>query len=132
MNIRNEKSRKKLREFGIIIGFLIPLIIGGIIPFLRGYLFAYWTLYPGTLLIILGIIKPEFLFVPYIVWMKIGDLLGWINSRIILGLVYFIVLIPIALLMKNFGYDPLRNKKSKNKTYRELKTNYKIDLNRIF
>ena len=132
MNIRNEKSRNKLREFGIVIGFIFPLIIGGMIPLIRGYLFAYWTLYPGILLITLGIIKPEFLFIPYIVWMKFGDILGWLNSRIILGLVYFIVLIPIAFLMKSFGYDPLRKKKSENKTYRELRTNYKIDLNRIF
>tara|TARA_B100000073_G_scaffold82687_1_gene63271 strand:+ start:22222 stop:22620 length:399 start_codon:yes stop_codon:yes gene_type:complete len=132
MNISHKKSRKKLREFGIVIGFILPLIIGGLIPFLRGHLFASWTIYPGILLITLGIIKPEFLFYPYIVWMKFGYLLGWINSRIILGIIYIIVLIPIALFMKIFGYDPLRKKKSKNKTYRELKTNYKIDLERIF
>tara|TARA_B100000073_G_C23635249_1_gene534287 strand:- start:642 stop:1040 length:399 start_codon:yes stop_codon:yes gene_type:complete len=132
MNIREKKSIKELREFGIVIGFIFPLIIGWIIPSLSGHLFGYWTLYPGIILILLGILRPEFLFVPYKLWMKLGDLLGWINSRIILGIVYFFVLIPIAFFMRNFGYDPLRKIKSKKKTYREVKTNQKIDLNRIF
>ena len=64
--------------------------------------------------------------------MKIGLYLGWVNSRLILGLVYLLILIPISLLMKLFGYDPLRKKITNQKSYRELKTNYKVDLTKIF
>ena len=66
--------------------------------------------------------------------MKLGLSLGWINSHIILGIVHIFVLIPIAFFMKIFGYDPLRSKQlefNKN-SYREVKRNTKIDLNRIF
>ena len=66
------------------------------------------------------------------IWMRLGYILGWVNSRIILGLVFLIVLQPIALIMKIFGHDPLRMKKVSQKSYREIKTNHKINLKKIF
>ena len=64
--------------------------------------------------------------------MVLGLVLGWINSRIILGLVFFLVLQPIALIMKFVGYDPLKIKKSNEISYREDKSNYKINLTKLF
>ena len=64
--------------------------------------------------------------------MLIGLALGWINSRIILGLVFFLVLQPIALIMKFVGYDPLKIKKNNERSYRENKKDHKVDLTRIF
>ena len=64
--------------------------------------------------------------------MKLGLTLGWINSRIILGLVFIIVLLPISVVMRLIGYDPLRTKLKELKTYRENRKNHKIDLTRIF
>ena len=64
--------------------------------------------------------------------MKIGHILGWLNSRIILGLVFLIVLQPIALIMRFFGHDPLKTKKLAQKSYRENKTNQKINLKKFF
>ena len=64
--------------------------------------------------------------------MKLGHVLGWVNSRIVLGLVFLFVLQPIAFIMKLFGYDPLRKKKGKENTYREIRSNHKIDLRKIF
>ena len=64
--------------------------------------------------------------------MAIGDLLGWINSRLILGLVFLFVLQPIALIMKFSGYDPLRIKKVNKKSYRENKKDVRIDYTKIF
>jgi len=64
--------------------------------------------------------------------MEIGHILGWINSHIILGLVFIFVLQPIAYIMRLTGYDPLRTKQQGEKTYRENRKDYNIDLNRIF
>jgi hypothetical protein len=41
------------------------------------------------------------------VWMAVAGVIGWINSRIILGVVFFLILSPIAILRKLFGGDPL-------------------------
>ena len=66
--------------------------------------------------------------------MKIGDILGFINSHVILGLVFFIVLLPISIFMKIFGYDPLKINKNNNKfkTYRIYNKEHKINFRKIF
>lgn len=125
-------SKRKLREFGFLIGFLFPILLGWVIPSLFGHPFRSWTLFIGTPGLLLGIFSPGLLFYPYKLWMKIGYILGWFNSRIILGLVFILVLIPIALIMKILKYDPLRIKKNHNVTYREDTKNKLINLNKIF
>ena len=125
-------SKKQLREFGFLIGFGFPIIIGWIIPAFGGHAFRTWTLWIGLPSFILGILKPSMLFYTYKAWIKLGLALGWINSRIILGLVYFIILLPIALIMKIFGYDPLRKKKSNEISYRKNNKGLEVDLRRIF
>jgi len=125
-------SQKKLRQFGFLVGFGFPIIIGWILPAISGHLFRYWSLWIGVPLLILGILRPHLLFYPYQAWMKIGLALGWINSHIVLGLVFLLVLQPISLIMKLFGYDPLKKKKKNLLTFREIKENHKVDLTKIF
>ena len=133
MLLRKE-TKKELREFGFLIGLIFPILIGWILPFLMGHDFRKWTLVISIPFLILGIFKPKLLLYPYRAWMKLGLSLGWINSHIILGIVYILVLIPIAFFMKIFGYDPLRSKQLKlNKnSYREVNRKTSINLNRIF
>ena len=129
---KNYITQKQLREFGFLIGIGFPIIIGWIIPLISGNLFRIWSLWIGIPSLILGIIKPRLLIYPYKAWMIIGIALGWINSRIILGLIFLLVLQPIALIMKIFRYDPLKIRKSNEITYKENKKNHKVDLTRIF
>tara|TARA_B100000579_G_C22530367_1_gene710430 strand:- start:283 stop:678 length:396 start_codon:yes stop_codon:yes gene_type:complete len=130
--IKNPISQKQLREFGFLIGLGFPIIIGWLIPAIGGHVFRYWSLFVGIPLFILGVLKPSFLYYPYKIWISLGHALGWVNSRIILGLVFIVVLQPIALIMRVFGYDPLRKKKSNEISYKEKKEHHKIDLTRIF
>ena len=126
-------TKNTLREFGIIFGIGLPLIIGWLIPTLFGHSPRAWTLSIGIPTLILSIFYPRILLLPYKFWIKIGIILGWINSKIILGLVFFFILIPISLIMKTFKYDPLRKNLSKNQiSYREITKKNKVDLTKIF
>ena len=116
--MQNSNSIKKYKEFGYLVGLGFPLIIGYLIPYFSGHSFATWTLFFGIPLLIIGIIKPIFLKYPYKVWMKIGHILGWINSKLVLGMVYIIVLQPISLIMKLLGHDPLKKINKQIKNYR--------------
>ena len=129
---KNSISQKQLREFGILVGFGSLIIWGGLVALLRGHLFNYWSLWVGIPSLIIGILKPQLLFYPYKAWIAIGLALGFINSYVILGSIFLIVLQPIALIMKICGHDPLRKKKNDNISYRENKQNHKVDLTRIF
>ena len=130
--MKNNIPKKTLREFGFLIGIAFPFLIGWALPFIGGHSFRIWTLWLGIISLILAVSKPILLLYPYIAWMKLGHILGWLNSRIILGLVFLIVLQPIALIMRIFGHDPLKTKKLVQKSYRENKTNQEINLKKIF
>ena len=125
-------SKKQLREFGILIGFGCPILIGWLLPLLFGHEFRSWTLLIGVPGLILGITIPSLLYYPYKIWMALGHSLGWVNSHIILGLVFIFVVQPIAYIMRFTGHDPLRRLRKGEKTYRENKLNHHTDLTRIF
>ena len=125
-------SKKKLREFGILMGIFFPLFFGWLIPFLKGYIFLKWSLLIGLFFLIIGIAFPRKLIYPYRFWTSLGNYLGWINSRIILGMVFIFIVQPIALIMKIIGYDPLNKKPAKKNSFREIRDKTSIDLSKIF
>ena len=125
-------SKKQLREFGLLIGFGFPILIGLLLPSLSGHGFRAWTLWVGGPGLILGLSAPHLLHYPYRGWMALGHALGWVNSHIILGLVFIVVLQPIAYVMRLTGYDPLRRRRKGEKTYRENRQDQRTDLTRIF
>ncbi len=47
-------------------------------------------------------------------WLKFAMGLGWVNSRILLSVVYFVFLLPIAWLSRLFTNDPLMLKAKKS------------------
>ena len=130
--MKNHIPKKTLREFGFLIGFIFPFLIGWILPLIGGHSFRTWTLFISIPSIILAFTKPILLLYPYRAWMKLGHILGWVNSHIILGLVFLIVLQPIALIMRILGHDPLRTKDFAQKSYREINSNHKANLKKIF
>ena len=125
-------DKKQLRNFGFLIGIGLPLVIGYLIPLIGGHDFRKWTLLISVPSLILGIVRPILLERPYKLWIRLGYCLGWINSRLILGLIFLLVLQPIAFIMKLLGHDPLRTKNNSFDSFRESKNNHKVDLTRIF
>ena len=130
--MKSSISKKQLREFGLVIAFGFPFIIGWIFPTINGHQFKSWTLWIALPSLTLALFKPFSLYYPFKIWMMIGTILGWINSRIILGLVFLLVLQPIAFFMKLFGYDPLRSKIINSNSYREIREQKSTDLTKIF
>ena len=132
MSQKSRNSKKQLREFGILLGIVFPVLFGFIIPLIFQHNYRVWTLWIGIPFLIIGIYKPILLNYPFKGWMFLGDLLGWINSRLILCLIYFTVLLPIALIMRLFGYDPLKLKKESFNTFRVIKKTKLTDFKKIF
>ena len=130
--MKNKDKIIELRKFGYLIGLGFPIIIGWLLPAIFGHEFRVWTLWVSPPALIFAFFSPKLLYYPYKIWMALGHCLGYFNSRLILGLVFILVLLPIAIVMKFTGYDPLKKKKSNMKTYREYKSNIKTDFNRIF
>jgi len=127
-----QPSRRQLRDFGLLIGIVFPVLLGWLLPALHGAPFRSWTLWIGLPALILGLLAPRLLARPYQGWMVLGEGLGWLNSHLILGLVFVLVLQPIAMVMRLAGHDPLRRRRHGEASYRETRSNPAINLKRIF
>jgi hypothetical protein len=58
-------------------------------------------------LLLLAAVAPAALRPVYRVWMRIGEGLAWVNTRIILTVVFFLVVTPIGVVMRLFGRSPM-------------------------
>tara|TARA_B100001248_G_scaffold262667_1_gene260591 strand:- start:9150 stop:9542 length:393 start_codon:yes stop_codon:yes gene_type:complete len=125
-------SKKKLREFGFLISIFLPLFFGFLIPLIFGHTPRVWILLITLPMLFITLFFPLKLLRIYQYWMFTGKILGWINSKLVLGLIFIIVLLPMALIMKIIGYDPLKLKSKSTSSYKEIKKNYRIDLNKNF
>ena len=125
-------SKKKLREFGFLIGIFLPLFFGFLMPLIFGHNPRVWILLITLPILFITLFFPLKLLRIYQYWMFIGKILGWINSKLVLGLIFIIVLLPMALIMKIIGYDPLKLKSKSISSYKEIKKNFSIDLNKNF
>ena len=78
-----------------------------------------WAVVLSLLFAAMGILVPGALQHVHRVWMTVGNLLGWINSRVILAVLYYVVVTPVSLLMSLTGHDPMNRKFDRNtETYR--------------
>ncbi|MEL6653997.1 MAG: SxtJ family membrane protein, partial [Bacteroidota bacterium] len=75
-----------------------------------------WLLWLGVGIGSLSLLSPQLARLIHIVWMKLAEVLGYVNSRILLGLIFFLLLSPIALLRRIFHKDPLQLKRPKDKS----------------
>lgn len=87
-----------------------------------GFLVLYWgfgyTLFCGLAIFILGLgfLVPSARKIIIRLWFKLSEILGFINSRILLTLIFFLILTPIALLSRLFSKDKLQLRKKTDET----------------
>lgn len=64
----------------------------------------------------LAILKPSLLALPSAVWWRAARALGWVNTRLILTGLFFILVTPVGLLARGLGWDPLRIRRARRAT----------------
>jgi hypothetical protein len=91
-------------QFVMVVGFLV-----------LSFIFKQYQSYLVILATVLGLV---FLILPSLgdlilkLWFKIAEILGWINSRILLGIVFYVFLFPLAVLSRLSQKNPLQLKKT--------------------
>jgi len=128
------ETKKDLRKFGITVGGVL-LAIGVLLFYFEKPSAIYFAVI-GGLLILFGALFPQFLKPLNKIWMGLAIILGFIMSRVILTILFYLVLTPIAILAKIVGkkFMILKYDKSAN-TYWEKRTNInkkQIDYDRQF
>ena len=118
------------RSFGIV--FFIVFILIAFYPLINQGEIRIWSVFISLLFLILGIINSKILTPLNKVWFKFGIFLGKIISPIVMGLIFFLVVTPIAFLMRMLKKDLLNLKFSKNNSYWIEKTDPKSTMKNQF
>ncbi len=108
INIKNKNNIK----FGIL--FFILFLVIGLYPLKSDGLIKIWSIFLSLVFLIITFIKPNlFIFVNKL-WIKFGILLGKIISPIIMGLVFFLVVMPVGIFVKILKKDVMGLKGEKS------------------
>ena len=97
------------RSFGIV--FFVVFILIGFYPILKDGNLNIISILIGLIFLILGLLNSRFLTPLNKIWFKFGLLLGQIISPIVMGIIFFLIVTPIAFIMRVLGKDVLRLKK---------------------
>jgi hypothetical protein len=119
-----EVTKSDLRKFGFIMGGMFALIFGLIFPWIGDKTKDTWPMWPFIVMAVfwvVALVAPQILRPVNDIWLKIGNVLGFINTRIILGLMFFVMIFPLGMLLKVFGKDSMNRKLDKDAdTYRKI------------
>jgi hypothetical protein len=100
---------KELRTFGLVLGALFAAFFG-LSPLLRHRASPLWPWLLAGVLWLFALIWPTTLSYPHRVWTRLGLALGWVNTRVILTLLFAIAIVPVGLVMRLFGRDRMARK----------------------
>ncbi len=99
-----------LRKFAITTGIIIGVLFGLVFPYLFNSTWSLWPWAVAGVFILWGSILPDTMAPVYKAWMTIGAALGWLNTRIILGILFFLIFLPVAILLKLLNKDAMTRK----------------------
>ena len=130
-----DSSPRELRKFALAMA--VPLaLIGGFLLWREKEYYLYFFIASG-LFICPGMFVPVVLTPLHKAWMTFSVIMGWFMTRLILCILFFVVLTPMALLMKLLGKDLLdmKFKKEPSESYwlaRKADESQKPDYTRQF
>ena len=114
MNSKNIKISSN-RSFGIV--FSLFFLIVSIFPLFKDGDIRIWAVIVAIIFLILGLLNSSALSPLNKIWFKFGILLGNFISPIVMGLIFFTVVTPTALIMRALGKDLLNLKNNNKKSY---------------
>ena len=106
-----------LRKFGLMTGGIVVVLFALFFPWVfEMETMPMWPWIVAAILWLPALLMPAVLNPVYTTWMKVGLVLGWINTRIILGVLFYAMILPMGIVMRLFGNDPMARKIDKSAT----------------
>jgi len=96
-------TNRDYRSFGLIVGGVLALGFGLLLPYLFNHPTRLWALALGSLLALVAMAAPWALGPFYRIWMKVGHVLGTINTFILLHLIFFLIVTPFGIFLRLLG-----------------------------
>ena len=109
---------QSLRKFGLLMAAIIALLFGLALPWLFGRAYPTWPWIACAAFVVPALAFPSALRPVYAAWMKFGAVAGHVNTRIILGLAFYLVVLPVGLARRVFAGDAMKRERRAGPTYR--------------
>jgi hypothetical protein len=107
-----------LRSFGLIMAAMVAGLFGLALPWLFGRPLPLWPWIVAFAFALPALAAPRMLGPVHRAWMAVGAVLGAINTRILLAAMFYLVMVPVGLVMRLAGRDPMRRARRDDPTYR--------------
>lgn len=104
---RETPNKRELRDFGLISGVLFVSLFGLFFPWLGHHSFPVWPWIICVALAGPALLRPQLLKSVYAGWNRLGLVLGWINSRTLLTVIFYLAIVPTGFVMRLFDRDPM-------------------------
>jgi len=113
--IDRNPSVSTLNRFGFLwLGFLT---CGGLMMIFKSNPHAAWVWFALAVAVpLLGWALPAFMRLVFLGLSYATWPLGFVATHVILALVYYLILTPIGVIMRRFGYDPMRRRLDRDLT----------------
>ena len=118
------------KSFGIV--FFVVFLLIAIYPLINNGELRIWSFTISIIFLVLGLINSKVLTPLNKLWFKFGLLLGKAISPLIMGIIFFLVVTPTALIMRIIGKDLLNLKFNNKKSYWIEKTGPKSKMKNQF
>jgi Saxitoxin biosynthesis operon protein SxtJ len=130
----SEVTHQEARKSALVVACVLALV-------------SAWNLYRGRMtvvivlgsiagaLVLMGFLLPALARRFHVLWMMLAGALGFINSRVLLSLVFFLLFVPYNLIARLVGRDRLNRRKAQRQSYwipREKTRQAKEQFERLF
>lgn len=102
-----ERDATGLRQFGLVTAGMIAVLFGLFFPWLFSKAFSAWPWLIAGALAAWALAHPSSLNPVYRSWMRLGLAVGWVSSRLVLGLLFYLIFTPAGWIMRLKGHDPM-------------------------
>lgn len=116
-----ELNPRELREFGLLTGGIVAFLFGLFFPWLLGRALPIWPWLVFGVLGFGGLVAPLSLRPVYRAWMQFGLLLSKVTTPLIMGLIFYALITPIALFLKLAGKDAMCRQFDEQESYRVVR-----------
>ena len=130
----SEVTNAQARKSALVVACVLSLIAAW--GFYRGRLTLATALASlAVALVAMALLLPALARRFHVLWMKLAGALGYLNSRILLSLVFYLMFVPYSLVMRIIKRDRLNLRKAGRETYwipRETTRQTKERFERLF
>jgi len=114
-----ELDVRGLRRFGLTTGAIVAVLFGAFFPWVLERPVPTWPWMVGGVLVVWALAAPSTLRVVYRGWMRLGSMLNRVTTPIVIGVLFAVVIVPTALILRIAKSDPLQRTLDRSvRTYR--------------